>query len=172
MEKDISFWLVPKKEEKDYFQKIIDRLALKYDGPSFEPHVTIYAGRSNIENVISVAEEIAKNANEICMKITGISYSDVISKTLFVTFEDSKELTILSDELKEKSKNPSDYKLAPHLSLLYKKLKESTKKELAREINLSYETVKLDEFVVVSADTGVETKEDVEAWKTIFRMNI
>lgn len=172
MEKDISFWLVPKKEEKDYFQKIIDRLAQKYDGPSFEPHVTIYAGRSNIENAISVAEEIAKNANEICMNITGISYSDVISKTLFVTFESSKELTILSDELKEKSKNPSDYKLAPHMSLLYKKLKENTKKELAREIDLHYETVKFDEFIVVSADTGIETKEDVEAWKTIFRMNI
>ncbi len=172
MESNIGFWLVPKKDEKGYFQKIIDGLAQKYDGPSFEPHVTIYAGLSNIENIISVAEEVAKNANEICLKITGTGYSDAISKTLFVTFESSKELTILSDEVKEKSKNQSDYKLAPHLSLLYKKLNENTKKELAQGMELSCETVKFDGFVVVSVDTGIETKEAVEAWETVFRINI
>ena len=55
----------------------------------------------------------------------------------------------------------------PHLSLLYKKLPDSTKKQLASTIKLPFREVVFDSIKAVRCVSPTQTRADVESWRTI-----
>jgi hypothetical protein len=145
----IAYWLIPTEPACGFFGKVIADLAWKYDGPVFEPHLTVYVGSDQAE----VAEEIfsrgAIDCEPIQLKAIDVSYSDEFTKTLFVRFMSNAKLEQLSQIIRQASEAPRDYQFEPHLSLLYKKIPMLARRELTSSIKLPFSMVIFDSIKAV-----------------------
>jgi hypothetical protein len=60
----------------------------------------------------------------------------------------------------------------PHVSLIYKKMPTSTKKELASTIQLPFSTVLFDSIKAVRCASPTKTRSDVEAWHVVAKESL
>jgi 2'-5' RNA ligase len=165
---NVSYWLIPSQEDRAFFQDIIDSLAQEYDAPSFTPHVTIYSGNSAPdESPAELIEKAIQGVQSFSLRVDQLLYSEEFTKSLFVQFHPSSILSRISHSLQSSSKNPSDYALNPHLSLIYKQMSEVTKKNLTAALSLPKSEVVFDEVSAISSPERTQGREDVESWKVI-----
>jgi len=164
----ISFWLIPSEEDKAFFQRIIDNLAQEYDAPSFTPHVTIYSGEyTPDDNPAEVIEQSIKDIKSFSLKVEKLGYTEEFTKTLFVQFAPSATLSKISETIRSSLSKPSKYILNPHLSLIYRQLNETIKKNLTNSLDLNKSEVFFNEVRAISTPALIKSKEDVENWQTI-----
>lgn len=164
----VSYWLIPSQEDRAFFQDIINTLAREYDAPSFTPHVTIYSGDSAPdESPDRLLEQAIQGVRPFSLKSDRILYSQEFTKTLFVQFQPNSILSQISQSLQSSSKNPSDYTLNPHLSLIYKQMSNETQKNLMTSLTLPKSEVVFDEVMAISSPEQTQTREDVESWDVI-----
>ncbi|NES21644.1 MAG: cyclic phosphodiesterase-like protein [Symploca sp. SIO3E6] len=164
----ISFWLIPSKEDRAFFQRIIDNLAQEYDAPSFTPHVTIYSGEyTPDDNPVALIEESIKEVKSFSLKVENLGYTEEFTKTLFVQFLPCATLSHISENIRSSSSKPSNYILNPHLSLIYRQLNKTIKKNLTDSLSLNKSDVLFDEVQAISTPALIKTKEDVASWQTI-----
>ena len=163
----IAYWLIPTESARGFFGKVIADLAWKYDGPVFEPHLTVYVGSDQAE----VGEEIfsrgAIDCEPIQLKAIDVSYSDEFTKTLFVRFMSNAKLEQLSEIIRQASEAPWDYQLEPHLSLLYKKIPMLARRELTSSIKLPFSMVIFDSIKAVRCALPTSNRAHVEAWRIL-----
>ena len=81
--------------------------------------------------------------------------------------ESSKLLEELVVDLGRATKSRTKSVGEPHVSLLYKELAPSVKKELASTIQLPFHEVTFDSIKAVSCPLPVRSSADVEAWRVI-----
>ena len=164
----VSYWLIPSQEDRAFFQDMIDTLAREYDAPSFTPHVTIYSGDSAPdESPDQLIAQAIQGVRPFSLKSDRILYSQEFTKTLFVQFQPNSTLSQISQSLQSSSKNPSDYTLNPHLSLIYKQMSEETKENLTNSLTLPKSEVLFDQVMAISSPERTQTREDVESWNVI-----
>lgn len=151
------FWLIPAKPQRELFGKIIRILADEFGAPRFEPHLTLGLApeERSPRNLLKRIQ-----ASPISLRIRGIAYSDKFTKTLFIRFENTPGLEKLVGDLGSNPKSLRD----PHLSLIYRRLSEATKRELAATINLPFRDVLFDVIKAVNCVSPTETRQDVENW--------
>ena len=166
-EKIVTYWICPAEPERDQFARLIDGLAARFDAPTFEPHVTIHTTTAQTENPDGVLAKVVKGRLPYRLSIRGLDYSDEYTKTLFVQFAPDTELAQLSEDLRRASASPGDYQLNPHVSLLYKKIDEKTKRHLAASIVLPFTEVNFSSVKAVVSPAEIQSHEDVEAWRVI-----
>jgi hypothetical protein len=162
----VSYWLVPAQPDKSRLQRIAFALANRFDGPHFEPHVTIYSGpRATEDDPAEMLTRATRGVREIVLSTTGVGHSGEFTRTLFLQFTPDEQLLQLNGELKRLSREPNKYELNPHLSLLYANLPSETKAALARDLMyppaIRFSVVK----AIVSLRT--QTRGDVEAWHVV-----
>lgn len=173
MKTKLSFWLVPAAEERTYFQEIIDSFAQKYDAPTFTPHVTIYSGEYEaVEAVESIIRQTTQGIQSFRLSVDQVLYTQEFTKSLFVQFHQNSTLTQISETLGSFSNTASKFTLNPHLSLIYQHLTEDIKQKLITEISLPKSEILFKEIRVISTASKVETREDVENWRLIYRENL
>lgn len=173
MNTKVSFWLIPSGENRAFFQDIIDTLAREYDAPIFTPHVTIYSGDYEPnESPTQLLEDAVQGVQPFSLKVDRLLYTDEFTKTLFVQFHPNESLSKISEILRRSSKQPSNYTLNPHLSLIYKQMNEETKKKLTASLTLPKSEVFFDEVQAISTSERVIEREDVESWKVISIKNL
>jgi len=164
----VSFWLIPSKEDRAFFQNIIDTLAQEYSAPSFTPHVTIYSGEyTSDDNPLQLIEKSIKEVKSFSLRIEKLGYTEEFTKTLFVKFLPCAILSKMSKNICTSSSNPSNYILNPHLSLIYTRLHETIKKNLINSLSLNKSEVFFNEVRAISTPALIEAREDVESWKII-----
>jgi 2'-5' RNA ligase len=164
----VSFWLIPSEEDRIFFQEIIDTLSQEYDAPAFTPHVTIYSGEyTQDESVAELIEKATQDVQSFSLKLDKLLYTEEFTKTVFVQFHPNPLLRKISDTLGCNSKNPSEFSLNPHLSLIYKHLSEEIKKKLMSSISLPKSEVFFNEVRAISTPGKVQGRDDVERWKLI-----
>ena len=78
-----AFWLMPAREERDYFASLIADLARRFDAPVFEPHVTLFGGQIAEAAAIDVLQQSAARA-PIELEVERIEFSEKFTKTVFV----------------------------------------------------------------------------------------
>ncbi len=90
--------------------------------------------------------------------------------TIIVTPEIALEkLTVdLARETRSRAKSAHD----PHLSLIYKKMPTSAKKELASAIQLPFSTVLFNSIKAVRCALPTKTRSDVEAWRVVAKKSL
>jgi 2'-5' RNA ligase len=143
---------------------LIKELAQRYDAPGFEPHVTLAGGEMSEER----AREILRNLSvrqPIELEITGIKHSEKYTKTLFVQFRSVPQIEALGAEIHKAA--GSDYKLNPHLSLLYKEMPDDEKAQAAREISFPFDCVMFEVVTVIVTPTPIRKPDDIQAWRTL-----
>jgi hypothetical protein len=161
----IVYWLIPAKPYRELFRDFIRILARELDAPRFEPHLTVCSAPA-----AQVARRTVRTVTTtpVILKVRGVGFSEKFTKTLFVRFAPNAELRKLAKDLAGTKGEPAD----PHLSLVYKKLATTTKRELARDMRLSFRNVVFDSIKAVSCLSPTETEEDVKAWRLIAKRKL
>jgi 2'-5' RNA ligase len=168
----IAYWLIPAEPAHSFFKEAINDLARGYDAPLFEPHVTIYVGTDHIDAAERALSKAARECQSITVKTLGIDHSAEFIKTLFVQFALNTKLQQLNTIVRSAAEDSSNYKLDPHLSLLYKKISHVVRSELADSINVPFSEVTFDALQAVRCISPTQNRADVEAWRAITRRSL
>ena len=163
----IAYWLLPAESPRSWFVATIAQLARKYDGPLFEPHVTLYSTDENDEAARTLLERIAALHAPIELSVGGIEHSERFTKTFFVQFANARDAQQLSDAFVAASPSQKNYEFNPHLSLLYAHLPAETKAAEARNIRAPFERALFDSIAAIRFPRPIESRADVELWRTI-----
>ncbi|MEY2540912.1 MAG: hypothetical protein QOI22_514 [Verrucomicrobiota bacterium] len=147
------------------FREIIRILAKQFDAPRFEPHLTLLAARQDRQPPAKLLRTI--KASPIRLKIGGVASSPKFTKTLFVRFMPNKSLDDLVVDLARVTRSRAKSVHDLHVSLLYKKMSTSTKRELAATIKLPIREVVFDSLKAVRCILPTKTRRDVEAWRVV-----
>jgi 2'-5' RNA ligase len=161
----IVYWLLPAKPERELFCNVIRILGREYRAPNFEPHLTLFVTTKDPQSSSKILRQL--RSRPIRLEVRGVAYSPKFTKTLFVRFKSSPALRKLVPELgraiRVSARAPAD----PHVSLLYKKVPQRVKKELAAVIKLPLRNVRFDSIAAVRLTLPVRTGADVESWRII-----
>lgn len=149
-------WLVPSSASYACFQSLISALARRYDGPSFEPHLTL--GRIKGHSL----PDTMRPTGPIVLEPLGIFTSELFTKTLFVRFASTRALGSLRLSL---GLEPGEYD--PHLSLLYCKLAPGEGGQLAASLQLPTSKVHFDQLWLVRCPDPTSNRAEVEEWERL-----
>jgi 2'-5' RNA ligase len=163
----IAYWLIPSEPAHSFFQRIINDLALRYDAPVFEPHVTVHVGGDQADATQEALAEATRECKLIRLTPLGIGQSDEFIRTLFVQFAMSAELRQINDMIREAANDSSRYELKPHLSLLYKNMAAATRRELAASINVPLSELTFDAIKAVRCVSPTQSGTDVGEWQVM-----
>jgi 2'-5' RNA ligase len=163
----IAYWLIPSEPAHSFFQRIINGLARRYDAPVFEPHVTIHAAAHRAAAAENALGDAARKSKVIALTPRGLDESDVFIKTLFVQFAMSVELRKINDIIREAANDSLQYELKPHLSLLYKNLAATTRRELVASIKVPFSEVTFDAIKAAGCVSPTQSRADVESWRVV-----
>ena len=163
----LTYWLIPAEPARSYFGSLIRDLALRFDAPVFEPHVTLYVTQTANEDPAAVLQSGLADSNPLRLSVAGLDCSDEFSKTLYIQFQPDVALQRLSEKLRTASGSQRDYELNPHLSLLYKTMTPAAKREIANSLHLVFTEVDFDSVTAVTSPVKIESREDVESWRIV-----
>jgi 2'-5' RNA ligase len=163
----IAYWLIPAEPARSFFQGLINELAQQYDAPVFEPHVTVFVGGNRTGAARRALSEVTLEGEPTNVKTLGIDQSDEFIKTLFVQFAPNRRLRRINGTIRDAAKDSSRYKLKPHLSLLYKTVPATNRRDLAASIGVPYSDVSFDAVKAVRCASPTQTRADVEAWRVL-----
>jgi Cyclic phosphodiesterase-like protein len=163
----LTYWLIPAEPARSHFRSFIQDLARRFDAPIFEPHLTLYVTEPGNENPADVLREAFRNIKPPSLSIAAVNYSDKFTKTLFVEFRPNEMLSGLNERLRADSTSQREYRLNPHLSLIYKTMPRETKAQLANSLRLPFDEVRFDTAKAVISPAKIELRADVEAWRIV-----
>jgi|SRR5678815_8642 len=168
----IAYWLIPAGPYRRWAADQIAAIAHALNGPIFEPHVTIYSEPMRSGVPVPLLAAAAKKIGRISLHPLRIDYSAKFTKTLYIEFAPSASLMQLSEHLRESSREPSEEKLKPHLSLAYKHLRQRDRALLAEAIVVPFKTMIFNEIAAVVCPAHTTSGTDVRAWRVVQRQAI
>jgi hypothetical protein len=169
METVIAYWLLPAEPARNFFAKTIEKLAARFDAPSFTPHLTLFVASENPRAPAEVVSAIG--IAEIILSAIDVRSSEQFTKTLFVQFKTTNQLQELSDKVCRLSGANECSVLDPHVSLLYQSLPEQTKQKLADSIHLPFREVTFASVCAMRCASPTQTTDDVRAWRLLAPQN-
>ena len=166
----IVYWLMPAKPERELFCSIIRILRNEFGAPNFEPHLTLFVTTADRVSPKKVLQQI--RARPIRLTARGVTFSEKFTKTLYARFKSSPALRKVVADLgrgaKARATSPAD----PHVSLLYKKMSRTAKKEMASVLRLPFRTVVFDSIAAVRLTLPVSKGADVKKWKIVAKKSL
>jgi 2'-5' RNA ligase len=152
-----SIWLTPSKKDARHLNAIIQNLAKKYDAPKFSAHITVYSGIPSLAKAKSAMQSL--NSGTIKARKIGIGKSDHIWKTLYIRIKKDKKLDALHKALYNELK--AKYVFLPHISLIYKKLDNPTKRKIIQ-------TLKTKKSFAFDNMAIIRSSKNVHKWKVLY----
>ena len=136
-----SLWLMPTGEVYEQFSGLITTLAEEYQGPVFEPHVTLLGGvRQAEDEILRRAAQLVVGQPPFAISLRSVDYHDVYFRALFVRAEQSDPLQALYTRAKALLAMPDLPEYLPHLSLLYGHVPPSVKEHIIQAIGRDHTT--------------------------------
>jgi hypothetical protein len=163
-----SFWLLPAEPLKRQLRSIIQQLAKKYDAIDFEPHVTISCGPSDDDQTHTIARGIASLFSPVELTPMKLDYTSEYTKTLCIQFQESEVVRRMFDAIKDRSAQPLNYVLNPHLSLLYKTMPVATQAELSRTVDVPKGIYFFDRLRAIETEIPLTQPKQIKIWRTVF----
>ena len=145
----IAYWLLPAEPARSFFQEVINHLARRYGAPPFEPHLTIHVGSNRAGTAEKALSMVARDCKLVTLKMLEIDHSSEFMKTLFVQYGMTAQLQQLNQSIRTAAQDSSDYRLNPHLSLLYKRISNHEQRLLTRSIEVPFMEVKFDSLKAI-----------------------
>jgi Cyclic phosphodiesterase-like protein len=164
-----AVWLTPAPSDRRWLSKIIQDYAAAYHSPTFEPHVTIYSGIcGENEDLSTILLQSVNVLLPLSLEVTGLGYTENFFRTGFITFTPHEVLTELSAKIRNHLQSPTDYRLEPHLSLVYKDLSLDQKRLAMLRVILSVQTITFDTLKVVKP--SAQDWFDIPGWTEQYRV--
>lgn len=164
------YWLLPAKPERELFCDIVRILRREFRAPNFDPHLTLAVITKDHGSPKKVLQQV--RSRPIRLHPRGVAFSAKFTKTLFVRFKPNPALRKLARNLGRAAKNSTKPPSDPHVSLLYKKLPQRAKKELASVIRLPFRTALFDSIAAIRLTLPVRTGRDVAKWKIVAKKSL
>src|SRR5437667_7678173 len=95
------------------------------------------------------SQELRANGNPSTSKRFRIGHYDEFIKTLFVQFAQNRKLRQLNAIIRNAAQDSSHYELKPHLSLIYKYMSATARRELADSIKVPFPDVIFDSLKAI-----------------------
>ncbi len=163
---EYTLWLTPSGPTRSLLLSTIRRLAEEFDAVEFDPHVTVFCGRSTDDEARAVVRRIAGRFGPLELTAARLDHSELYTKTLFLQFEDSALLRQVVEVVKDHSR-PSDYILNPHLSLLYKNLSADTRRKLCETIDIPMGYYLFDRLRMIETELPIEDDGPIRRWRVV-----
>lgn len=165
-------WLVPQKNDEQYFKKIINKLAQDYSAPSFTPHLTLFTETNlSLEKLQQIINAVFEHQEPFEITKTGIGQSDYFWKTVFLEFELNETLRRLFENISAKTDQGDISLFKPHISLIYKTLTEKERIKIAESIQ-SKDKFILDRVFVTTPKEGYNDFSDIENWRHPYKKTL
>ncbi|OGI22325.1 MAG: hypothetical protein A2808_01010 [Candidatus Moranbacteria bacterium RIFCSPHIGHO2_01_FULL_55_24] len=116
-----SLWLVPDTDSQAYLalSERIKDIALKYQTPLFEPHVTLLGGIQDLEkNVREKTQTLSKTLKPLEIQTCGIDSYETYFQALFLKVKKTPEIMQIYEESRQHFGLPEKEHF-PHLSIAY-----------------------------------------------------
>ena len=166
-----SLFLTPCDTDFAYLGSLIGEITATRNAYPFEPHVTVYSGSCNNNELLEkFLAEAVRGVSPIALKTAGIGCGPEYFKSLFIRFDEDVRVRLIHDRLKQALGEDSGYRLLPHLSLLYQDLPMMEKEALAQSITLDRPEILFDAVKIVAPP--VEGWRDTTGWRTMFSMKL
>jgi hypothetical protein len=153
---EFTLWLTPCDSLRSTLRSIIRSLAASLDAVEFEPHITVYCGPSTDAEVRAVAHVIAKQFSQVELTADRLCHTERYTKTLFVQFHESIAVRQMFEVAAKGYSRQSNYILNPHLSLLYKTLPETKRRELCETLDVPMGAYKFDRIRMIETELPIE----------------
>jgi Cyclic phosphodiesterase-like protein len=160
-------WLTPSEPLRSTLRSIIHRLAVLLDAVEFEPHVTVYCGPSTKAEARAVAHMIAKQFPPIQLTADRLCHTERYTKTLFVQFQESAAVRQIFEAAAVGYSHQSNYILNPHLSLLYKTLPETKRRELCETLDVPMGEYRFDHIRMIETELPIEDAGPIRRWRVV-----
>ncbi len=161
MSKDrFALWFMPAQPYYDIFGRLINQFADTWASTPFPPHLTGYSGSFNHlsrEWVLHNMEQIPR----FSLKCTGLAHSSNYFKTFYLTLQQGTVMEKVIEKLNSQLKPDLHYKSAPHISLIYKDLREAQRESLLDGTALPCKEVVFDQIWLV------QPKDPRAGWRNI-----
>lgn len=167
-----SVWLLPAVAHRAAFRATIAELSEAHGGPTFDPHVTVYAGEApESPDPQRALDRISHRVRGFELAVAGVDGSQLWSRTLFVALQPDPVLDVMSQRAKAELGAASPYRLDPHLSLAYREnMPWSAKASFRRTYAPPAPRLRFDGLRLVAA--GPEGWADVPAWRTVAEVEL
>ena len=150
MDELFSLWLIPPKELTKKYTDIIIKLGNKHNAPVFSPHITLLGNIKNKKTILLKTSQMVQIIKPFTIKLTNVSYLNEYYKCVFLLAKKSKEL-INTNDIAKRIFYRENEEFIPHLSLMYGKYDEKTKKEIAAKLGTFNDSFTIDKIAVVTA---------------------
>ena len=164
---EFTLWLTPREPLRCLLRSTIRQLAERFDAVEFEPHVTVFCGRSTDSEARAVARRIAAQFAPIELTAVRVDHSELFTKTLFVQFEESALLRRIFETAAAAYSRPSNYALNPHLSLLYKELLATRRRKLCETLDLPMGDYSFGRVRMIETELPIEDDGPIRRWRIV-----
>lgn len=149
-----SIWIIPPEPLYSQLKNTIDKLAKKYRGPVFEPHMTLLGNiDKDLSEVKQKVKESANSIDKLVLSLGSISFSTTYFQSVFVRANSTAQLMQLNLETK-KLFGMENNVFMPHISLLYGNHDMITREKAASEVQLSKASFIVNKFIVTPATSN------------------
>jgi hypothetical protein len=164
---EFTLWLTPREPLRSTLRSIIRRLAASLDSVEFEPHMTAYCGPSTDAEARAIAHMIARQFSPIELTADRLCHTEHYTKTLFVQFQESAAVRQIFEAAAAGYSRQSSYVLNPHLSLLYKTLPQTERRELCEALDVPMGVYKFDRIRMIETELPIEDPGPVLRWRVV-----
>ena len=155
----VTYWCTPCAEDAARYTSVIKALALAQGAPTYQAHLTL----GTLERAASDLSEVTAALRGLVLEPTGISETDIFTKSLFVQFEASTPLVAARSQLEKLPGFRPGRAFDPHISLCYGAPPEGSAAQ--RDVqDLLSAPVRFDRLVAVNITLPIESYADVMAW--------
>ena len=128
-------WIVPTGEAYNRFAGVIADLSARYQGPAFDPHLTLLGRLEGKESeMIDRAHQLTRTLQPFEIRLKAPSYEAQYFHCLFLPAEPSPSLLDAHQQAKQIFNAQPTGAFDPHVSLLYGLFPESLKREIITDL--------------------------------------
>jgi len=154
-----SIWIPIQGKAGQTLTDLVKRLAKKYNGPVFEPHLTLLSPiPEKKETVIEKANEIAKSINLFKLTTANIDYGNTYFQCVFIKVNTSKPL--IETALFARTLFGINSTFIPHISLFYGKVTDKTREGILKSVKLPKLSFIAEKIVVAPAGESAPDPKD------------
>ncbi len=132
----VSLWLQPQGPLRERLRAVVDRLAARFGGPVFEPHVTLVAGLAGDEaEILEGARRLGATLPPLSLRLERVARRDEYFRALFVEAIGGEPLLSAHRQACRALGHRPAGPFQPHLSLAYGRLDPAAAEAAGREIS-------------------------------------
>lgn len=166
----MAFWLLPAEPARSKLNALIQQFSVRFAAPAFEPHLTVHG---DLSLSLQMAEQhfvaLAQSTPALFLPVLQPETTAEYFKTFFLALGVHPALTQLATAIRTRLAPDSQYRLQPHLSLLYASLTPEKRVALLETFRTDLTHISFDTLALATPGCAEEGWGNVSNWQTPLR---